>query len=124
MTPWLLFTLIALATYRGSRLIVEDKITEPVVGRIQTWAENRWVGKSGKDRKLDPDTWQSYLGYALNCYHCCSIYVAAAIVIAVDCFASMPLPVLWWAGACAVTSVIASILSTMESVSESMEAKT
>jgi hypothetical protein len=55
----------ALATYRLSRLVIEDEITEPV--RRQVW---RW---------FPPETTKT--GYLLTCYWCTSIYAASALEI-------------------------------------------
>lgn len=54
-----------LATYRLSRLIVEDEITAPIRDRI--WKNH------------PPHT--SKLGYLFTCYWCSSIYAASALEI-------------------------------------------
>lgn len=53
-----------LATYRLSRLVVEDEITEPL--REKIW------------KKHPPTT---RLGYLITCYWCSSIYAASALEI-------------------------------------------
>lgn len=53
-----------LATYRLSRLVVEDEITEPL--REKIW------------QKHPPTT---RLGYLITCYWCSSIYAASALEI-------------------------------------------
>lgn len=55
----------ALATYRLSRLAIEDEITAPVRDKI--WS------------KYPPET--SRIGYLLTCYWCTSIYAASALEI-------------------------------------------
>ena len=54
-----------LATYRLSRLIVEDEITSPIRDRV--WKNH------------PPHT--SRLGYLFTCYWCSSIYAASALEI-------------------------------------------
>lgn len=60
----LLFLLLAAATIRLCRLIIEDQITEPLRERI-------W-------KRYPPAT---TLGYLLTCYWCTSIWIAAILVI-------------------------------------------
>lgn len=55
----------ALATYRLSRLAVEDEIAAPLRDRI-------W-------KKFPPETTKT--GYLLTCYWCTSIYAASALEI-------------------------------------------
>jgi len=55
----------ALATYRLSRLAIEDEITAPI--RDQVW------------RRYPPETTKT--GYLLTCYWCTSIYAASALEI-------------------------------------------
>jgi hypothetical protein len=57
--------LTGLATYRLSRLAVEDEIFEPV--RSKVWS------------KYPPET--SKIGYLFTCYWCTSIYAASALQI-------------------------------------------
>jgi len=54
-----------LATYRLSRLVVEDEIFEPV--RSKVWS------------KYPPES--SKIGYLFTCYWCTSIYAASALQI-------------------------------------------
>lgn len=56
----------ALATYRGTRLIVEDKVAEPV----REWV---WKNYSPSD---------THLGYLITCPFCTSIWVGGAIALA------------------------------------------
>lgn len=55
----------ALATYRLSRLAIEDEITAPIRDKI--WS------------KYPPE--RSKIGYLLTCYWCSSIYAASALEI-------------------------------------------
>lgn len=59
------FAITALATYRISRLAVEDEITAPI--RDAVWD------------KHPPE--KSRLGYLLTCYWCSSVYAASALEI-------------------------------------------
>jgi len=63
---WLILVIYALATYRICRLLIEDTITEPL--RERFW------------KRFPPES--SKLGYLLTCYHCLSVYVAFAAVLA------------------------------------------
>jgi hypothetical protein len=56
----------ALATYRGTRLIVEDKVAEPIRDKI--WETF--------------DVENSYLGYLISCPFCASVWVGGAIAAA------------------------------------------
>lgn len=60
------FIIDVLATYRGTRLIVEDEIMEPVREKI-------WEKHSVSDSKL---------GYAISCPFCTSVWVGGAISVA------------------------------------------
>ena len=57
--------LTSLATYRLSRLAIEDEITAPVRDRVWKFAP--------------PE--RSKIGYLLTCYWCSSIYAASALEI-------------------------------------------
>jgi hypothetical protein len=57
------FAISALATYRLSRLAVEDEITDPIRQRV-------W-------KRYPPET--TKVGYLLTCYWCSSIYAASAL---------------------------------------------
>ena len=57
------FAISALATYRLSRLAVEDEITDSIRHRI-------W-------ERYPPET--TKVGYLLTCYWCSSIYAASAL---------------------------------------------
>lgn len=58
------FIILALATFRLSRLIIEDAVLEPLRNKI--W--DRFPPSHG-------------LGYILTCYWCSSIYIATAFTI-------------------------------------------
>lgn len=56
----------ALATYRGTRLIVEDQVAEPL---------REWIWK-------DHPPHENGLGYLVTCPFCTSVWVGGAIAIA------------------------------------------
>ena len=67
--------ILALATARGTRLIVEDVITEPI---------RRWfVRHFGEDHKVT---------YLVHCVFCASIWIGFAAAV----FACLILPISWW----------------------------
>ena len=70
------FLLIALATYRITRIVTADKVTE----RPRAWAEDRAADGHPK------------LTYFVTCPWCVSIYIASAVVGITDLVASVPLP--------------------------------
>lgn len=98
--------LISLATYRLTRLVVDDRISRPAVDRVQEWAERRWMAKR-PDADPNTDEWQSSLGYLFSCPWCVSIYVAGATTAAVDAwFTPVALPVLVAVAASGVTGLM------------------
>lgn len=89
MIPATLIAVYALATARLTRLIVADKLTEPVRGALirqaYRWAEP-WTtkGKTPADRNKDLRLAMSsapmpMLAYLVTCPWCVSIYVAAGV---------------------------------------------
>ena len=67
--------ILALATARGTRLIVEDYITGPI--------RDFFIRKFGEESKLT---------YLIHCTFCASIWVGALAAV----FACLTLPVSWW----------------------------
>lgn len=107
MNPWLVVVLIALTTYRLTRLIVDDRISKPVVDRVQEWAERRWIAKR-PDSDTNSDQWQSSVAYLFSCPWCVSVYVAGAVTVVVDAwFEPVALPVLVAVVASGVTGLLA-----------------
>lgn len=105
MSPWLVVALIVLATYRITRFIVDDKLAQPVVSRVQEWAEGRYLAK--RDATAT-DEYQSHIGYLFSCPWCVSIYVAGVTVAIVDAwFEPVALPVLVALMASGVTGLLA-----------------
>lgn len=94
--PTLLVVLLALATYRVTRLIVAD--AWPPTERLRDWVEDRTGPESG---------WS----YLVHCPWCMSPYVAALCVLltAVSVDGGVPAPALVIAACSALTGLIASI---------------
>lgn len=67
--------ILALATARGTRLVVEDYITQPFRDAV--------MRRFGEDSKVT---------YLANCTYCASIWVGALAAL----FACLVLPVSWW----------------------------
>ena len=85
---WLLLALAALATYRLTRLVTADKITEPL--RI-------WV--------LDRSEWA---GYLVTCDWCLSIWISPPVALCAVLWGDnrLVLVVLVWLAVSAVTGVL------------------
>jgi hypothetical protein len=88
MMDWLLLVLAALATYRLTRLVTADKITEPVRG---------WV--------VDRSAWA---GYLVTCDWCLSIWVAPPVALCAVLWGDnrLVLVVLLWLAVSAVTGIL------------------
>lgn len=90
-----LIVLLSLATYRITRLIVEDTIWH--TWRVRLHAA---ILGSGKQR-----LWRDKLHELISCPFCISVWVAAAVVAATDAFTSVPLPFAAW-GAVAAGALV------------------
>jgi hypothetical protein len=87
------FLVLGLATYRLTRLITTDNITEPIRERI--W--DRYPPQSSK------------LGYLITCDWCSSIWVASIVIPS-----AMIIPVLVYVYAVFAVSAIAGLLTAYE----------
>ena len=81
-----LTVLMALATYRVARFLVDDGlIVEPRI-----WLHTRLLMSAENSR----------LAYKLHelvsCYWCLTVWISAGVVVSVDQFTSVPLPWLQW----------------------------
>jgi hypothetical protein len=111
VTPLALFVALALATHRIVRLAQRDHITL----RWREAALNRWPPDAVRQsmvakwepklqdvaigaRPGDPLRWPpvSRFGYWLTCPWCFGFVASALAVLAVQPWASTPLPVVWW----------------------------
>lgn len=122
---WLVVVLIALATFRLTRLVVKDTIPAVKVPRdaIVNWLDPddawkiEWLASrelAGKPY-LDPPSGHlgavgKSLAYLLSCPWCMSVWVGAAVTYATNLWVSVPMPWLTWAAACAVTGLLANSL--------------
>jgi len=130
MDVWLLLFVMSLATYRGTKLVVEDTFP-PVL-----WARDRLVGgwrpltlKEQEVVAAQPGgnhpfplteidgvqhRWNTrrrwspfWLAELISCPWCASGWVAAGVTAGVWATAGLPLPVLVWGGVWAVGALIA-----------------
>lgn len=85
--------LVALTSYRLTRLLVRDEFPPISVLRARI-----------AERKGD-DSWQAYLS---SCSWCAGVYVSGIVTGLTDLFVDVPLPVLTWASAAAITGFLAS----------------
>lgn len=85
--------LLALATFRLTRLITRDQITAPLRNRV-------W-------KRFPPST---QLGYLLTCDWCISIYVATLVVISYILVPSVMLIIFAGLSLSALTGIISTIL--------------
>jgi hypothetical protein len=94
MIPSLLeFVILALATYRICRLLIEDRILD---------APRNWFFS-----KVSPST---QFGYLLTCYHCLSMYVGTFVFICYTIVPTVTIPVACVLALSAVTGYISTKL--------------
>jgi Protein of unknown function (DUF1360) len=84
--------LTCLATYRITRLLVADAITEPWRDRVE--------------ERYGPESSWAYL---VNCPWCTGMWVAIVLTLATDLIVGLPAPVLVAASASAVAGLIAAV---------------
>lgn len=123
MDTWLLLIVMALATYRGTRLVVADTFP-PIL-----WARDRlaggWRPLVGGERYRDDDLsyhviddvphryvrrakWSPFwLAELISCPWCASGWVAAGVTGGVWALAGMPVPVLVWLAVWAASALLA-----------------
>lgn len=137
MDTWLLLVVMSLATYRGTKLIVEDTFP-PVL-----WVRDRLVGgwrpltlKESETNRLPvleegqsatvaglggltvidgevyrfAQRWRRspfWLAELISCPWCASGWVAAVVTVAVWATAGLALPLLWWGAVWAVGALLA-----------------
>ncbi len=92
MSDFLTTVLIFLTVYRVTRLIALDAF--PLFA----------VPRDAVLRRLGEDHWFSYL---ITCMWCTSVYVSGAVVGLADLWISVPLPVMVWLAASAITGYMA-----------------
>lgn len=104
---WLLVILTCLTVYRLTRLLVSDKITEPIRNRIIYVAYKR-----AYPAPIVPAEWQSkrepMLAYFSTCPWCTSVWLGGLVVLVVWLCTGVPYPLLLWPATSAVTGFLSS----------------
>lgn len=104
MPLWLLYLLLALATHRATRLLVEDELPLVKVPRDKVtdyFGQYDQAGRLVAGRRLGRLGWS--IAYLVGCPWCMSVWVATGLVFAVGAVTSVPLPWLAIAVASSVT---------------------
>ena len=104
--------LIFLATFRVTRLIIED--TFPPLGVPREWIMNWWDpdDKWMFDHKAARPHWGALgrsLRYLFSCPWCMSVWAGGPIVYVFTRFTEVPLPWAVWIAASGVTGLLASL---------------
>lgn len=88
-----LFVLLALASYRVTRIVTTDKITEPIFERIRWGLERRWYAKhdGGSDTHFN-----SKLAFMLSCPWCLGFWVSGAGTLLVSLAYGLDYPIFTW----------------------------
>lgn len=112
MPVWLLDLLIVLATFRITRLIIED--TFPPIGVPRDHLLNWWDPDSDwrATHPGAPPHWGALgrsLRYLFTCPWCMGMWTGAGVVYVATLFYSVPAPVLVWLAASAVTGILAKL---------------
>lgn len=99
-----LFVLLALASYRVTRLVTTDKITEPIFDRLRFGLERRWYAKHGPEGS---DThFNSKLAFLLSCPWCLGFWVSGAGTLLVSLVYGLDYPVLTWLAVSTVVGLL------------------
>lgn len=97
MHPVLSFVLLALTSYRLTRLLVVDKFP-PIL-----WVRERLTGN--EDEGIYPWRWVPFwLEYLAGCYWCVGVWTAGAVTLLAAWTMDVPYPLLYWGGCAAVAS--------------------
>lgn len=95
MTFGWLFALMALTTYRATRLLVEDRFPPIYAVRVRLTGD--------EDEGLRPASWVPWwLEYLAGCYWCMSVWVSGIVTLVVTLASDLPYPLLVWGGCAAV----------------------
>lgn len=97
MSLTLLFVLAALSTWRLTRIITGDTISEPYRDQLRAVVPD------------DRPWYRSRAGYLLNlveCPYCMGVWLGAAFAAWLDLLVGLPLPLLWWGGFAAVAGLL------------------
>lgn len=103
----LVFVLLALSSYRATRLIARDEFPPLVVWRERIAA--RFPG----------DSWQAYLS---RCSWCVGVYVSGILTLLTWLILDdgLPVPLLWWPAAATMVGVIAELVEVLGSATEKL----
>lgn len=110
-----LAVLIALASYRVTRIVTQDKITEPVFDLIRQRLEYRWIHRNtvpGSDAEFDAiesDEYNSKLAYLLSCAWCLGFWVSGAATLLVSLAYGLDYPVFTWLASSTIVGLIGRI---------------
>lgn len=94
--------LIALASYRVTRLVTTDKITEPIFEPLRQRLESRWIRKHtrpGSPEEFDAiesEKFNSKAAYLLSCPWCLGFWVSGAGTLLVSLVYGLDYPILTW----------------------------
>lgn len=94
MLPSVVVALIALTSFRITRLLVKDEFPPIAVQRARVSA--RW----------GDDSWQAYLS---QCPWCAGVYVSGLVTLVTWLAVDLAVPFLVWGAAAAVTGLLASV---------------
>lgn len=102
----LVFVLLALTSYRATRLIARDEF--PPLATLRERVAARYPG----------DSWQAYLA---RCSWCVGVYVSGILTLATWlALGGLPVPLLWWGGAATMVGVIAELVEVLGSATEKL----
>lgn len=106
MSEFLLLVLLALASYRVTRIVTTDKITERFFDRIRFGLERRWQEKNdgGSDTHFN-----SGLAYMLSCPWCLGFWVSGAGTLLVSLVYGLDYPILTWLAVSTIVGFLGSI---------------
>jgi hypothetical protein len=89
------FTLLALTTYRVTRLLVVDNFP-PLL-----WLRTRLTGDDETGER--PAPWVPWwLEYLAGCYWCVSVWISGLLTLVVTLSSDLPYPLLVWGGVAAL----------------------
>lgn len=101
----LLTVLVCLTVYRVTRLLVEDRITEPLRNKLIYIAYKR-----AYPPPTTPAEWDSkpepMLAYFVTCPWCTSVWLGGLITLVVSLFTHLPYPLLVWPASSAVAGFL------------------
>jgi hypothetical protein len=103
----------ALASYRITRLVTTDKITEPIFEPLRQWFEDRWIRKHYPEYVPDAvrasDEWQSKLAFLLSCAWCLGFWVSGMVTVILSVAYGLNYPILTWLAMSTVVGFLGNI---------------